>query len=107
MCAYTRCVGVAGYNKRCTKCCLVGIHLILIIVVEISDSSQVERTQQAYVVTNWGGIVSALASTMPNTLTKTKAISALTLRKSCFIVFGIKRIDLLYYRFSAKLPIIV
>ena len=107
MCAYTRCVSVAGYNKRCTECCLVGIHLILIIIVEISDSSQVERTQQAYVVTNWGGIVSALASTMPNTLTKTKAISALTLRKSCFIVFGIKRIDLLYYRFSAKLPIIV
>ena len=80
MCAYTRCVSVAGYNKRCTEC---------------------------YVVTNWGGIVSALASTMPNTLTKTKAISALTLRKICFIVFGIKRIDLLYYRFSAKLPIIV
>ena len=55
MCAYTRCVGVAGYNKRCTKRSLVGIHLILIIVVEISDSSQVERTQQAYVVTSWGG----------------------------------------------------
>ena len=55
MCAYTRCVSVAGYNKRCTECCLVGIHLILIIVVEISDSSQVERTQQTYVVTNWGG----------------------------------------------------
>ena len=108
MCANTRCVGVAGYNKRCTKRSLVGIHLILIIVVEISDSSQVERAQQTYVVTSWGGgIVSALASTMPNTLTKTKAISALTLRKSCFIVFGIKRIDLLYYRFSAKLPIIV
>ena len=35
-----------------------------------------------------GVIVSALASTMPNTLTKTKAISALTLRKSCFIVFN-------------------
>ena len=34
-----------------------------------------------------GGIVSALASTMPNTLTRSKAISALTLRKSCFIVF--------------------
>ena len=55
MCANTRCVGVAGYNKRCTKRSLVGIHLILIIVVEISDSSQVERTQQAYVVTSWGG----------------------------------------------------
>ena len=107
MCAYTRCVSVAGYNKRCTECRLVGIHLILIIVIEISDSCQVERTQQTDVVTSWGGTVSALASTMPNTLTKTKAISALTLRKSCFIVFGIKRIDLLYYRFSAKLPIIV
>ena len=55
MCAYTRCVSVAGYNKRCTKRSLVGIHLILIIVVEISDSSQVERTQQTYVVTSWGG----------------------------------------------------